>query len=69
MSSIIIKDLAESMDLDRKAMLAVIGGARRGGYPSPLASTALQSTRLVDYPAGFGHAHLASVKSNSKPAR
>lgn len=63
MSIITIKDLADSIDLDRKAMLAVIGGARRNGYVSPLETRVLHSTRLVDYPAGFGRTHLAMTRA------
>ncbi|RJG04160.1 hypothetical protein [Noviherbaspirillum sedimenti] len=62
MSTITIKDLTESIDLDRKAMLAIVGGARRSGYLSPLETRALHSTRLVDYPAGFGRTHLAMTR-------
>jgi len=62
MSIITIKDLAESIALDRQAMLAIVGGARRRGYPSPFESRVLHSTRLVDYPAGFGRAHLAMTR-------
>jgi hypothetical protein len=34
MASIVIKDLAQSLDLDRQAMLAISGGARAGAGSS-----------------------------------
>jgi hypothetical protein len=34
MATIVIKDLAQSIDLDRKAMLAISGGARSGAGSS-----------------------------------
>jgi hypothetical protein len=34
MATIVIKDLAQSIDLDRKAMLAISGGARVGAGSS-----------------------------------
>jgi hypothetical protein len=53
MSTISIKDLPESVDLDRAAMRAIVGGARLGGRQNfpvrPLARTG----RIVDFPTGF----------------
>jgi hypothetical protein len=52
MPKIVIKDLTESLDLDRKAMTAIVGGARtRGRQPSP-ALTATPDNCIVDYPPG-----------------
>jgi hypothetical protein len=62
MSTITIKDLTESMDLDRKAMLTIVGGARRGGYPVAIETKAPAEFRLVNYPTGFGHIRLAFGK-------
>jgi hypothetical protein len=52
MATIVIKDLTESIDLDRQAMASIIGGARtRGRYIPARATTS--STRIVNYPRGF----------------
>jgi len=54
MASIVIKDLLENVELDRKAMVAIVGGARsRGGARAPLGRTIFQTNRIVSYPAGF----------------
>ena len=63
MAKIVIKDLTESVDLDRKAMLAVIGGARsRGRQPLP-AQAFIQSNRIVNFPGGFAR---TSAQGHSK---
>lgn len=62
MASIVIKDLIENTELDRQAMTAIIGGSRRGGRPLPsqVSGPALfRTTRIVDYPAGFGQRRTA----------
>lgn len=66
MSTITIKDLSESTDLDRKAMLAIVGGARRGGYPVALASGPASGFRLFQYPTGLRHIPSAVGNSRSK---
>lgn len=53
MALINIKDLAQSVELDRKAMLAIVGGARAGARPSDLVGATSRSGRIVDYPPGF----------------
>ena len=53
MASIVIKDLQDSIDLDREAMVAITGGARTRGRPSFPRSAAFRSSRIVSYPAGF----------------
>lgn len=53
MASIVIKDLLESVELDRKAMVAIVGGARSSGVRTPLGRTILQTNRIVSYPTGF----------------
>ncbi|TCS35950.1 hypothetical protein EDC30_10813 [Paucimonas lemoignei] len=59
MSAITIKDLSDSIDLDRKAMLAIVGGARRGGFPVAFQPQPQSEFRLVTYPAGFTPVKLA----------
>jgi len=53
MARINIKDLPQSVELDRRAMLAVVGGARAGARPTDLVGAALRSGRIVDYPPRF----------------
>ncbi len=54
MSILRIKDLTESIALDRQAMLAITGGSRRSGYISPLQQQALPALSLAGYPASPG---------------
>lgn len=55
MSKIVIKDLAESIELDRDAMSAITGGARTRGNRSSFDPAIFRSTRIVNYPPGFAH--------------
>jgi hypothetical protein len=54
MARINVKDLPQSVDLDRKAMQAIVGGARTGVRPVDLSGAKAGSGRIVDYPPGFG---------------
>jgi hypothetical protein len=47
MATIVIKDLAESIDLDRQAMHAITGGARVRGRPSVLGRTIFRSVGMI----------------------
>lgn len=53
MAKIVIKDLTDSVELDRKAMLAISGGARTRGRQAALAHRITHQARVLDYPAGF----------------
>ena len=53
MALIDIKDLPQSVELDRKAMLAIVGGTRVGARPTDLVGATLRTGRIVDYPPGF----------------
>lgn len=53
MASIVIKDLTENVDLDRKAMLAISGGSRTRGRQASLEHRVFHHPRVIDYPAGF----------------
>lgn len=53
MALITIKDLPQSDELDRSAMLAITGGARARGRQIALEATPLRDLRIVDYPPGF----------------
>lgn len=67
MAHIVIKDLPESVDLDRQAMTAITGGARtRGRQPFP-GTTIFRSTRIVNYPPGFARNPLAT--KNATPSK
>lgn len=54
MASIHVKDLPQSLDLDRKAMQTIMGGARTVARPVDLPGATNRSHRIVDYPPGFG---------------
>jgi len=62
MALIIIKDLAQSDDLDREAMRSIVGGASTGARPLQIDRAQAGSGRIVDYPPGFG-------RQGSIPAR
>lgn len=53
MSTIVVKDLQENVDLDRQAMLAIAGGSRFGGRPSFLGHATIRAARVVNLPPGF----------------
>ncbi|RFU47952.1 hypothetical protein [Paraburkholderia sp. DHOC27] len=53
MATIAIKDLPDSIELDREAMTAVVGGARHGVRYGSLLFAATQPAHLFDYPLGF----------------
>ncbi|MFL9961928.1 hypothetical protein PQR02_12670 [Paraburkholderia sediminicola] len=59
MAKLIIKDLADSVQLDREAMAAIVGGARVGARSSRAAPLVPAATRVVEYPPGFPAAHQA----------
>lgn len=53
MTTISIKDLPDSVELDRQAMAAIVGGARNGARYGSLLAAASRPARLIDYPQGF----------------
>ncbi|RDK02786.1 hypothetical protein [Paraburkholderia lacunae] len=59
MAKLVIKDLTDSVELDRQAMAAIVGGARIGARSSFAAQPAPGSPRVVEYPPGFPAAHQA----------
>ena len=63
MSKIVIKDLTESVELDREAMSAITGGARTRGNQSSFDPAIFRSTKIVNYPPGF--AHIPTGKKNT----
>jgi hypothetical protein len=65
MAIIAIKDLPDSVELDRQAMAAIVGGARSGARHGSLVQPAPNPTRLVDYPRGFSSARQPVPSTNS----
>lgn len=55
MATIVIKDLPESLELDRQSMLAIAGGARIGARHGLAGRTLPSSTRIINYPATIGY--------------
>ncbi|MDB5757282.1 MAG: hypothetical protein JWM30_571 [Burkholderia sp.] len=53
MTTIKIKDLSDSTELDREAMRAIVGGARGGSQPWQAIADVFKDRRIVDYPPGF----------------
>jgi hypothetical protein len=52
MAAILIKDLRDSVELDKQAMSAIVGGARSGARSALRAyATPANSTRIVNFPA------------------
>lgn len=50
MATIVIKDLPESIDLDRQAMTAITGGARMRGRQTYVGRVPSQMGRVVGFP-------------------
>jgi hypothetical protein len=69
MAKLVIKDLTDSVELDRQAMAAIVGGARIGARASVAVQVAPGSVRVVDYPPGFPAAHqtIAEVPAAAAP--
>ncbi|MFM0731884.1 hypothetical protein PQQ52_15490 [Paraburkholderia sediminicola] len=57
MAKLVIKDLTDSVELDREAMAAIVGGARIGARTSVAVQVVPGTARVVDYPPGFPAAH------------
>ncbi|WP_136416581.1 hypothetical protein [Herbaspirillum sp. ST 5-3] len=66
MAHIVIKDLPDSMELDRKAMVAIVGGARTRGRQQSLGRTIFRTTRIVNFPTGFAQGALTQKNSSAK---
>jgi hypothetical protein len=50
MSTIVIKDLPENIELDRQAMIAITGGARTRGPQAFRTRTMIKGTGILNYP-------------------
>ncbi|CAB3733121.1 hypothetical protein [Paraburkholderia rhynchosiae] len=71
MAKLLIKDLKDSVDLDRQAMAAIVGGARIGARLSSATPLVPASARVVEYPPGFPAAHqtIVNVAARRNPRR
>ena len=65
MASIVIKDLTESTELDRKAMLAIAGGSRMRAGGGVLVRPTARRVRLYDISAGSA-AQAAATRPSSR---
>jgi hypothetical protein len=63
MTKLIIRDLTDSVELDRQAMAAIVGGARIGARLNAAAPLVPPSARVVEYPPGFPNAHRTIAKA------
>ncbi|CAD6542414.1 hypothetical protein LMG28727_04000 [Paraburkholderia kirstenboschensis] len=57
MARLLINDLTNSVELDREAMAAIVGGARIGARSTSASPLVPVSARVVEYPPGFPAAH------------
>lgn len=69
MTRLIIRDLTASVELDRQAMAAIVGGARIGARLNAAVPLVPASARVVEYPPGFPKAHqtIATAATQRKP--
>ncbi|KWR81861.1 hypothetical protein [Cupriavidus sp. IDO] len=59
MAVIVIKDLPDSVDLDKEAMTTILGGGRTSGAQGWHGLRRTSATRIVDYPGGLpGNRHV-----------
>lgn len=63
MAKLLITDLPDSVELDRAAMAAIVGGARVGARSTSAAPLVPIAARVVDFPPGFPGAHQAIVEA------
>ena len=52
MATIVIKDLSDNLELDRKAMQAISGGSRLRSQVRAAGSAPISSPKIVDFKAG-----------------
>jgi len=70
MAIVRIKDLPDSMEMDRKAMSTVIGGARSNvRKPNGSSFAKARGTKIVDYPGDEFSVAEPPAAANLKPAR
>ncbi|MGF6753628.1 hypothetical protein [Paraburkholderia sp. GAS334] len=59
MTLLVVTDLTESVELDRQAMAAIVGGTRIGAHH--IARPAPDAPRVIDWPPGFPAARQAPL--------
>lgn len=71
MAKLMIKDLTDSVELDRQAMTAIVGGTRIGARASIAAQPVPASPRVVEFPPGFPSVHhaIADAAGQHRPPR
>lgn len=69
MAVIVIRDLPESVDLDREAMVAITGGARAPGRQTFFGRATRSSSRIVNYPASLARNPMRDVYWRPVPDR
>jgi hypothetical protein len=69
MTIIAIKDLPDSVMLDREAMLAITGGARIGGSQLFPKKSMLHASPISGYPTGFATYVVPIVKQRPVASR
>ena len=69
MATIAIKDLPDSVALDREAMLAITGGARIGGSQRFLKRSMLHASPISGYPTGISTYVVPIVKQRPVASR
>ena len=67
MAKLLIKDLSASLDLDRQAMTAIIGGARVRSQFGVALQAQPTAARVVDYPPGFASARSPMIDERIPP--
>lgn len=66
MSSITIKDLPDSIELDREAMRTITGGSRSGGRQAFPHRSLVRGSGLINAPSGFTHRIVPSKQGSSR---
>ena len=66
MAIIVIKDLPDSVDLDRRAMVAITGGARMGARQTFAGRSVSPRARIINYPTTL--AFDPQADANRRPA-
>jgi acyl CoA:acetate/3-ketoacid CoA transferase beta subunit len=63
MAKLVVQNLTNSVELDREAMAAIVGGAQIGARANVALQHVPNTSRVVQYPPGFPAAHQAIAGS------
>jgi hypothetical protein len=69
MATITIKDLSDNVDLDRKAMRDISGGARYRTAAAGPGAASTRGARIVDFRTGVTRTPAAGAQKPGKPSR